>query len=466
MAALVIDAIAESSAAVNLTTLAFDDWAHWGDSGGSITPSTRKSGGGSTIGASLLVTSTIDAFSDSARGMSWTDGTPTASSSGNQNGVWFGGTGTVGHGCRITFPAGTDTREATIYLGAYAERLSIAASLSDASASPASNTTTISDDPQSGVAGYVTFEYSAASAGQTLTVDVTCAEGFNGFGNTTLSGAGWKSLAPAGSTVTPADGTATSSTITGAALKAAATTAAAGSATASSLVARSNAAATCTAAAGIATSSTVAGSASAAASITAASGVATTGTLVGSAGEPDASSITPAAGSATTSTLSGAVLASASIVPAGGVASTETLASNGEPPAVAIGKGFEMGGASQRIREVSVKPLLQRVLEARSAKRIRPKADRAAERAKRIEVQAADMLLSDDATRAEFEGLMAAWRVQRPRVPEDKSPAEAFMSQVAFRIEQLGEIERAQAMADAQRKARNDEEALFLLLMA
>ena len=500
----------------DISAQGFTDWALWNSASANGTnkvPSQRKSGGGSLIGNLTCSVAQLESFTAALQAISWTGGTPTASGSntnGEYNNLNSSGTTTNGANCSWTFPVGTAGITARVYLGAFASNVTISASLSDGSAGPASNTSMTNgrNDGADSSYGYLDITAAAGSAGQTLTVTATAAAaGFAQFSDVEPVGAGII-VAAGGSTITAAAGAATTSTLAGAATKAAAITAAAGAATASSMAGRSTAAAaissaagtstastlagraivsaaitpaagssttsslgatstaaaTIGAAAGAATASTLQGASTAAASISPAAGSATAATMVGSSTAPGAGAIVPAAGQATTSALAGSSIVAASFVPASGAATTSTMASNGVSPVTQGGMGFEM--SSRPIREVRIKPLLQRVLEARNSRRVRPQRDRAAERAKRIEVQAAQMLLDDDATRAEFEGLLSAWRVQRPQVPEDVAPVEAFMSQVAFRIEQLGEMQHAIVMANAQKRARNDEEALVLLLMA
>lgn len=106
-------------------------------------------------------------------------------------------------------------------------------------------------------------------------------------------------------------------------------TPAAGSATTSTLAGKSTASATITAAAGAATTSTLAGRSTAVASITPAAGAATTSALASTAGY---GAIVPAAGVATTATLAGRSTAVASIVPAAGAATAATLLPAGYVP--------------------------------------------------------------------------------------------------------------------------------------
>lgn len=122
--------------------------------------------------------------------------------------------------------------------------------------------------------------------------------------------------------------------------------------------------------------------------------------------------------------------------------------------------GFEAGGA----REVSFKPLMQRILEARNEKRVKPAKERAAKRAKVIEVQAAQVAL-EDGGEARFRALMQQWLAQRPVIPAGSGLEAqlAFMAQVAFRIQQMQAEEQARAVLAAQ---IDEEEALIALLLA
>lgn len=127
----------------------------------------------------------------------------------------------------------------------------------------------------------------------------------------------------AASAFTQADGAATTSTLAGTAATSAAITQADGAATASTLAASSTAVTALAQADGAATTSTLAGSSTAAAAITQADGVATTSTLAGAAGS---ASITQADGAATTSTMAGTSTAVSAFALADGVATASALA--------------------------------------------------------------------------------------------------------------------------------------------
>lgn len=116
------------------------------------------------------------------------------------------------------------------------------------------------------------------------------------------------------------------------------------------------------------------------------------------------------------------------------------------------GAGFSMGGT----REVYHKPILQRVLEARAPK-VKPTKERAAKRAKDIEVRAAQIVVSG-AQPSVLEQMTREWMAQRPYIPQKAQgiPLEdLFLAQVAFRIQQLDLL-----------KDQDDEEAIIALLLS
>lgn len=118
--------------------------------------------------------------------------------------------------------------------------------------------------------------------------------------------------------------------------------------------------------------------------------------------------------------------------------------------------GFVMGGSPRVAREVYRKPLLQRVLEARAPK-VKPKKERAAKRAKDIEIRAAQVVVSGVQGQA-LEELTREWMAQRPYIPDaaQQIPAdELFMAQVAFRINQLQLL-----------RLKDDEDAIIALLLS
>src|SRR5262249_17682836 len=154
------------SATQQLTTLGTVDWAHWGLS---ITTSynhragvTPQIGDYTPVGSAVLQTATAPLA------VSWSDGTPVASSASTTAGVNSAGQNT---GFSIAAPADTTTRTLTVYVGVSSAQGQITARLSDGSAVDYSDTSLVNGSGSS-VAAYA-FTYAAASAGQTLVVNFT-----------------------------------------------------------------------------------------------------------------------------------------------------------------------------------------------------------------------------------------------------------------------------------------------------
>jgi hypothetical protein len=116
------------------------------------------------------------------RAISWSDGTPTATATNNQNGIFLYG---VGDGFSITAPADITSRTLTLHLGGWESGATLTAHLSDGSAADYTNVAAGSATGQ--YDNTYTLTYKAASAGQTLTVTWTMTSGTNG--NVTLTGA-------------------------------------------------------------------------------------------------------------------------------------------------------------------------------------------------------------------------------------------------------------------------------------
>jgi hypothetical protein len=171
MAALTLNT-ALTTGAINWTTLGVLDWFGYDNSGALQ----RKSSGSLFTLAAIAggYTGAVNTQTETTK--SWTNGTPTASGS-SVSGVY--GSGTNGAGIRITIPADTTARRASILIGAFDGSYSITATLSDGSA--AAVTETAGWDGSGGATDRVhTFEYAAASAGQTLTIDAVKTAGSYG----------------------------------------------------------------------------------------------------------------------------------------------------------------------------------------------------------------------------------------------------------------------------------------------
>ena len=187
-----------SSASVNLTATGTSDWIHWGDSS-----LNRKASGGSQISDFSSVSTVFgpdrtpgparsapagaqSVEQNDSRLMSWSDGAPTAASSGNGNGALINfATYTMSgtNGFTFTAPADLTMRTLTVYVGGNNSGGTLVAHLSDASAPDFVDTTATNT---SGYDRNYTLTYSAASALQSLTITWTMT---SGAGNVTLSGA-------------------------------------------------------------------------------------------------------------------------------------------------------------------------------------------------------------------------------------------------------------------------------------
>lgn len=114
---------------INLTTQGPTDWAHWGDSSASLTPTNTKSGGGSQISAAGSIV-TWQASDD--RLVSWTDGTPTASASNIQNRLLCASSSN--QSIAVTYPASASAYQVWFHGGCLDGAAKITIHLSDGSA--------------------------------------------------------------------------------------------------------------------------------------------------------------------------------------------------------------------------------------------------------------------------------------------------------------------------------------------
>ena len=160
---------------VNLTTEGTADWAHWGLS--SASSFNHKAGVTSQISnftslgaAPLRYTGNPSVTTTHG----WTDGTPIASQAGFPGGVAFFG---VGNGYEISVPADTTVRTLRLYTAVYRSSSRVEATLSDGSA-PAYST--VLSNTNGVLEQVITLTFSAASAGQTLTVRGTLEVDYSG----------------------------------------------------------------------------------------------------------------------------------------------------------------------------------------------------------------------------------------------------------------------------------------------
>ena len=160
---------------VPITPIGTADWIVWIDNAPTVD---QKLGGGSQIsGYTAIPPGSPGNLTGAERTMSWTNGTPTLSGS-SANDIFIAGAG-LGSGFSFTAPASTAVSTLTIWGRSYSGATQIVATLSDASAPPVTLTTA---DPGAFAHNQIiaTFVYSAASAGQTLSIVMTTLATTNG----------------------------------------------------------------------------------------------------------------------------------------------------------------------------------------------------------------------------------------------------------------------------------------------
>lgn len=177
---------------INLTVNGTLDWVHWGLY--TETSVNQKFGVQSQISAlvplaapgsnSFLV---VYQVTDLAHGYSWTDGKPERRVDDTHTGVWAYGVPAIGTGFEFTVPADSTMRTLKVYLGLFAARGQMEATLSDGSAPPYVNST-LSSHADSTNRMY-TFNYAAGSPGQSLRIRWTLVQGFSPVANVTMHAA-------------------------------------------------------------------------------------------------------------------------------------------------------------------------------------------------------------------------------------------------------------------------------------
>ena len=174
--------LATTPSAVDLTLEGTLDWAHWGRF--NATSFNRRSGVTQQISNYVRIGNKSAAwFGDNNVGYSWSNGTPTATSTNTTTGIWISG---LNNGFQITVPAGTTLRTLRVYVGVAAAQGKLTVTLSDGSAPTYVDTGLISPDRVNGV---YTINFQAGSSGQQLVVKWTTAATFMGWGNVTLQAA-------------------------------------------------------------------------------------------------------------------------------------------------------------------------------------------------------------------------------------------------------------------------------------
>ena len=173
-------------ASTNLTTEGTLDWAHWGLSTSAIF--NHKNGVTQQIGNYTQIGS-ISAlrYTNNSNTYSWSDGTPTATTTNTTTGIY---TYQTGNGFQITVPADTTPKTLKLYVGLWNSSSRLEAVLSDGSASPFIDNSLVSGTVLNGV---YTLDYRAATSGQTLTIKWTAT---TDSGNITLQAASLKTNLP------------------------------------------------------------------------------------------------------------------------------------------------------------------------------------------------------------------------------------------------------------------------------
>ncbi len=157
---------ATAASSYNLTSLGTSDWAHWG-TGGSNPGFNHKANGGSKISNYTQIGSggSYGGGTNASRNVTWSDGTPLASDSGDHGYLWDNGA--VGSGFSFTVPASTTAQTLVVYAGGYGASSTLTAHLSDGTPDYVA---TVNATTNTAYADVYTITFKAALAGQTLTI--------------------------------------------------------------------------------------------------------------------------------------------------------------------------------------------------------------------------------------------------------------------------------------------------------
>ena len=162
--------VATPGTATNLTTDGSTDWTHWANT--TVLSFDRKAqvaallSNAATIGAGAVTRVTTGPK------LTWTDGTPTAKSTGSKTGLLTTG---VNNGFSMTVPADGSVRRLNVYVGVFKSKGRLTATLSDGSAPAYSDSSTSSATAT--VNRVYSFQYAAVSPGATLTIRWTMDSG-------------------------------------------------------------------------------------------------------------------------------------------------------------------------------------------------------------------------------------------------------------------------------------------------
>ena len=146
-----------STASVTLSSVGTTDWKHFRSN-------VRKSSGSNIISNPTVIGGTAINYTDDARAMSWTGGSPTASGTNVTTGKYNTG---ANNGFSFTVPAGNGTNTLYVYVGGWNTGGKLTAHLSNSAAADYVNTRAVNASDYDLV---YTITYNAAQAGQTLTV--------------------------------------------------------------------------------------------------------------------------------------------------------------------------------------------------------------------------------------------------------------------------------------------------------
>jgi hypothetical protein len=174
-----------ASSSYYLTQVGSSDWAHWGRGGNSGNFDHKASGNSQISNVSLVGSGGFGGWSDSSRGCSWSDGSPTGSDGGDSGYIWANNN--LGAGYSFTVPAGTGQHTVYVYCGGYSSGSTLKAHLSDSSAPDY----TVSSSGSAHYNNVVAITYHAASNNQTLTITYTKSQTINGSGGSTDLIAAW-----------------------------------------------------------------------------------------------------------------------------------------------------------------------------------------------------------------------------------------------------------------------------------
>ena len=160
--------LATPAVSVQLTTEGTADWAHWGMN--TSTDFNHKAGVVAQIGnLASIAGGALTRYTANPTSYTWTDGTPTLSASNIATGLYVAG---QNQGFRLVVPADTTLRTLRVYLGVWRSQARMVAHLSDGSAVDYTDTSLVNTSGPVTLGVYA-FSYSAASAGQTLTLTFT-----------------------------------------------------------------------------------------------------------------------------------------------------------------------------------------------------------------------------------------------------------------------------------------------------